>query len=54
MSKKPDYLARAVKKVQGKDKWTDIGVAFISPRGSVTIYLSAFPLNGKIILIPLK
>ena len=54
MSKKPDYLARAVKKVQGEDKWTDIGVAFISTRGSVTIYLSALPLNDKIILIPLK
>ena len=54
MSKKPDYLARAVKKIQGEDKWTDVGVAFINTRGSVTIYLSAFPLNGKIILIPLK
>ena len=38
---KPEYLMRAVKNVEGKDKWTDIGVAFINARGSVTMILKA-------------
>ena len=49
---KPDYICRVVKDVGGKDKWTDVGVAYINARGSITIYLSALPLNDKILLIP--
>ncbi|MBU7042952.1 MAG: hypothetical protein HXS47_05110 [Theionarchaea archaeon] len=51
---KPDYLVRVVKDVGGKDKWTDVGVAYTNARGSVTVYLSALPLNDKILLIPAK
>jgi len=54
MSTKPDYIVKVVKKVQGEDKWTDIGIAFTNERGFVTIYLSALPLNDKILLIPVK
>ena len=51
---RPDYIVRVVKDVGGKDKWTDVGVAYKNARGSVTIYLSALPLNDKILLIPAK
>jgi hypothetical protein len=51
---RPDYLVRVVKDVGGKDKWTDVGIAYKNARGSVTIYLSALPLNDKILLIPTK
>jgi len=45
---------KTVKNAEGRDKWTDIGVAYTNPRGSVTVYLSALPLNDKIILIPTR
>lgn len=51
---RPDYLVRVVKDVGGKDKWTDVGVAYKNARGSITVYLSALPLNDKILLIPVK
>lgn len=51
---KPDYVVRVVKDIGGKDKWTDVGVAYKNARGSVTVYLSALPLNDKILLIPCK
>ncbi len=51
---RPDYLVRVVKDIGGKDRWTDVGVAYKNARGSVTIYLSALPLNDKILLIPTK
>ncbi len=52
MNGKPDYLARVVKDIAGKEKWTDVGVAYRNKRGSITIYLAALPLNDKIVLIP--
>ena len=48
----PDFIARVVKEIAGKDKWTDVGAAYKNTRGSITIYLSALPLNDKILLIP--
>ncbi|MBU7029915.1 MAG: hypothetical protein HXS48_23470 [Theionarchaea archaeon] len=54
MNNKPDYIVKTVKNVEGKNKWTDIGVAYTNPQGSVTVYLSALPLNDKIILIPTR
>ena len=50
----PDYLVRTVKTVNGKDKWVDLGVAYKNARGSVTVYLSALPLNDKLVLIPVR
>jgi hypothetical protein len=51
---RPDYIVRVVKDVGGKDKWTDVGIAYKNARGSVTVYLSALPLNDKMLLIPVK
>jgi hypothetical protein len=51
---RPDYIVKTVKKMEGKDKWTHIGVAYISTHGVVTVFLSALPLNDKMILIPVR
>jgi len=48
----PDYLVRTAKNINGKERWTDRGVAYTNEKGSITIYLSALPLDDKIILIP--
>ena len=50
----PDYLARTAKEVGDETKWTNIGVAYINQRGSITVYLSALPLTDTIILVPTK
>jgi hypothetical protein len=52
VSERPDYLVKTVKKVGGREKWTDLGVAYTNAQGSITVYLSALPLNDTIILIP--
>ncbi len=54
MNGKPDYLARVVKGIGGKEKWTDVGVAYKNARGSITVYLTALPLNDRIMLIPIN
>lgn len=51
---RPDYLVRVVKEINGRDKWTDVGTAYKNERGSITIYLTALPLNDRIILVPVK
>lgn len=51
---KPNYVVRAAKNVKGEKKWTDIGVAYTNAQGFVTVYLTALPLNDKIVLIPVK
>ncbi len=48
----PDFLARVVKEINGKEKWTDVGVAYKNARGFITVYLTALPLNDRIMLIP--
>lgn len=52
MSERPDYLVKTVKNIDGREKWTDLGVAYMNAQGSITVYLSALPLNDTIILIP--
>ena len=54
MNNGPDYLVRTVKNIEGKEKWIDIGVAYQNARGSITVYLSALPLNDKLVLIPAR
>lgn len=54
MSERPDYLVRTVKNIDGREKWTDLGVGYLNAQGSITVYLSALPVTDKIILIPLK
>jgi hypothetical protein len=50
----PDYVVRSVKNIRGNPKWVDIGVAYVNTRGSVTVYLTALPLNDKLFLIPAR
>ena len=52
MGKRPDYIVRAARET-GEKKWIDIGIAYANKR-SITVYLSALPLNGKIVLIPVN
>lgn len=33
----PDFIARVVKEIAGKDKWTDVGVAYKDARGLIAI-----------------
>jgi hypothetical protein len=54
VSERPDYLVRTVKNIDGREKWTDLGVGYLNAQGSITVYLSALPVTDKIILIPLK
>ena len=49
----PDYIVQVPSAVEGR-KGYDIGVAYVNKRGSITIYLSAYPLNNKVFLIPTK
>lgn len=49
---KPDYLVRVVKEINGRERWTDVGVAYRNKGGSITVLLSALPLNDRILLIP--
>jgi hypothetical protein len=41
-----------VKEIRGKERWIDIGVAYRNAKGTITVYLSALPMNDKIFLIP--
>lgn len=50
----PDFVARTVKEIDGKEKWVDIGVAFSNTKGIITLYLSALPLSDKLFLIPVS
>jgi hypothetical protein len=54
MGTRPDYIARTAKERGEKKKWIDIGIAYTSEKGAVTVYLSALPLSGKIVLIPVN
>jgi hypothetical protein len=54
MGTKPDYIVRASKETGEKKKWIDIGIAYMSGKGVITVYLSALPLNDKIVLIPVN
>ncbi|MFH0861591.1 MAG: hypothetical protein V1875_01040 [Candidatus Altiarchaeota archaeon] len=49
--KMPDYVASTVvnDKESGKDRWTQIGVAFKN-QDSITVLVDAVPVNGKVIL----
>jgi hypothetical protein len=50
----PDYLVRSVKEIDGKEKWIDMGVAYKNTKGTITVYLTALPMNDKIFLIPTR
>ena len=48
------YTVTPPLKEGGKEKWTEIGVSFDNDNDSVSINLVALPVNGKIVLMPIK
>lgn len=52
----PDYAVYAVTHIPNREKakWDEIGVAFCSDKGTISIKLRALPLNGDLVLIEPK
>jgi len=50
--KRPDYTVNTVITAENGDRWREIGVAFASDRGTITILLDALPVSGKLVLTP--
>ncbi len=48
--KRPDYSVNTVMATDNGDRWREIGVAFASERGTITILLDALPVSGKLVL----
>jgi len=48
--KRPDYSVSTVIATDNGDRWREIGVAFASERGTITILLDALPVSGKLVL----
>lgn len=53
--KMPDFRVSTVvnDSESGKDRWTNIGVAFKNSE-TITVLIDAVPINGKLILHPPK
>jgi len=51
---RPDYSVNTVIPTDNGDRWREIGVAFASERGTITILLDALPVAGKLVLTPPK
>lgn len=47
---RPDYSVSTVIPTENGDRWRDIGVAFASENGTITVLLDALPVSGKLIL----
>jgi len=43
-----------MKEIDGKERWIDMGVVYRNSKGTITVYLTALPINDKIFLIPVK
>lgn len=53
--KRPDYVVSTVVDAgDGQSRWREIGVAFASDKGTVTVLLDALPVSGKLVLAPPK
>jgi hypothetical protein len=50
--KRPDFSVSTVIPIQDGDRWREIGVAFASERGTITVLLDASPVSGKLVLTP--
>jgi len=50
----PDYLMRSKKEINGEEKWIDMGIAYRNAKGTITVYLTALPMNDRIFLIPVR
>jgi hypothetical protein len=46
----PDFIAKAVKTVEGKDIWSDVGVAYVG-KESITVLANAWPVGDKLVLM---
>ncbi len=51
---KPDLRAFVVTKSGDKSYFTEIGAAWKNSKGGYGIKLNALPVNGEILLLPLK
>ena len=49
---RPDYVVNTISRGEGrKDRWREIGLAFQSEKSdTLTIFLDALPLDGKLVL----
>lgn len=47
---RPDFSVSTVISTENGDRWRDIGVAFASENGTITVLLDALPVSGKLIL----
>lgn len=48
--KRPDYSVSTVTATDSGDRWREIGVAFSSEGGTITVLLDALPISGKLVL----
>jgi hypothetical protein len=48
-----DYLGRLVEKIEKKEFWTGMGIAYRNRKGMITVYFSVLSMNDKIFLIPI-
>ncbi|MFI5397693.1 MAG: hypothetical protein ACHQ9S_19325 [Candidatus Binatia bacterium] len=48
--KRPDHTVRTVVQTDNGDRWREIGVAFTSEGGTITVLLDALPVSGKLVL----
>ena len=48
--RRPDYAVSTVVERDNSERWREIGVAFVSDKGSITVLLDALPVSAKLIL----
>ena len=50
--RKPDFVVKTVRKVNDKDNWTQIGVAYVNGKSeTISCYLNALPIGDKLVLM---
>ncbi len=47
---RPDFTVSTVVPSDGGERWREIGVAFTSDKGTITVLLDALPVTGKLVL----
>lgn len=47
---RPSYSVSTVIPTGNGDRWREIGVAFTSEGGTITVLLDALPVSGKLVL----
>ncbi len=51
---RPDFTVSTVVPSDGGERWREIGVAFTSDKGTITVLLDALPVTGRLVLSPPK